>query len=84
MSRYFSAVILPGMILTSFNNTKCASRHSSSFSVDFRHKNTLPSLPLIFIFDSSVDTTFFQYVIVLFTNLQNWTKRPLLEIFPER
>ena len=30
-------------------------------SVDLRHTNTQPSLPLIFIFDSSVKTTVFQY-----------------------
>ena len=36
-------------------------------SVDFCHINTLPSLPLIFIVDSPVNATFFQYVIVLFT-----------------
>ena len=37
-------------------------------SVDvFRHTNTLPSLPLFFMFDSSVKTTFFQNVIVFLT-----------------
>jgi hypothetical protein len=34
--------------------------------VDVRHTNTQPLLPLIFIIDSSVKTTFFQYIKVLF------------------
>lgn len=34
-------------------------------SVDIRHTNTRPSLPLIFIFDSSVKSTYLQYAIVL-------------------
>ena len=83
MSQYISLVTLPSVITSGLTQSLDMHLHTIidcspvltvpsvqagiHFSVDFRHANTLASLPIFFIFDSSVKTTFFRYVIVLFT-----------------